>query len=129
MEEFTLINNTDSLYPTVKRFAYPKPGTTNSAARIGVLDIEGGATRWMQTPGDPRNTYLATLQWTADARSLLIQQLNRLQNTNDLLVADARSGVVRSAHRDSGKAWVETVDPLEEIDGGRGVAWTNEKDD
>ena len=52
----------------------------------------------MKTPGDPRNTYLARLQWTAASRALLMQQLNRLQNTNDLLVADAASGDVRRAY-------------------------------
>jgi dipeptidyl-peptidase-4 len=59
---FTLINNTDALYPTLVRFPYPKVGTTNSAARIGVVDAAGGETRWMQTPGDPRNTYLARVE-------------------------------------------------------------------
>src|SRR5439155_8238512 len=105
-----------------------KPGTQNSAVRIGVVPADSGATRWMKTPGDPRNTYLASLQWTSDSRALLIQQLNRLQNTNDLLVADARSGDVRRAYRDSGKAWVDTSDDLTEIDGGRAVTWTSEKD-
>src|SRR5207237_4697259 len=71
---------------------------------------------------------LASLQWTADSRALLIQQLNRLQNTNDLLVADARSGDVRRAYRDTNAAWVDTSDDLTEIDGGRAVTWTSEKD-
>ena len=128
VEPFTLINDTDTLYPTVTRIPYPKAGTTNSAVRIGVVDAGGGATRWMKAPGDPRNMYLASLQWTADSHALLIQQLNRLQNTNDLLVADARTGDVRRAHRDSGSAWVETVDDLVPFDAGRAVTWTSEKD-
>jgi dipeptidyl-peptidase 4 len=104
VEMFALINDTDALYPTVTRLPYPKAGTANSAVRIGVVDASGGTTRWMNTPGDPRNTYIASLQWTADSHALLAQQLNRLQNTNDLLVADARSGDVRRAYRDSNKA-------------------------
>ena len=131
VEPFSLINDTDALYPTITRFPYPKPGTTNSAVRIGIVDVSGpsgGATRWMKTPGDPRNTYLATLQWTADSRALLIQQLNRLQNTNDLLVADARGGDVRRAYRDTNDAWVDRVSDLIEIDGGRAVTWSSEKD-
>jgi dipeptidyl-peptidase-4 len=128
VELFTLVNDTDTLYPTVTRFPYPKAGTTNSAVRIGVVDAGGGAIRWVKTPGDPRNTYLATLQWTADSRAVLIQQLNRLQNTNDLLVADARSGDVRRAYRDTNQAWVDLVDDLIEIDGGRAVTWASEKD-
>ena len=129
VEQFTLINDTDTLYPAITRIPYPKPGTTNSAVRIGIVSIDGNAaTRWMKTPGDSRNTYLASLQWTSDSRALLIQQLNRLQNTNDLLVADGQSGDVRRAHRESGKAWVERVDDCIEIDGGRAVTWTSEQD-
>jgi dipeptidyl-peptidase 4 len=128
VEPFTLINDTDTLYPAVTRIPYPKAGTTNSAVRIGVVDTTGGAIRWMKTPGDPRNTYLTAMQWTADSRALLIQQLNRLQNVDDLLVADARSGDVRLAHSERGSAWVETVGDLVSLDADRAVTWTSEKD-
>jgi dipeptidyl-peptidase-4 len=67
VESFTLINDTDTLYPSVTRIPYPKAGTINSAVRIGVVDAAGGSIRWIRTPGDPRNTYLTSLQWTADS--------------------------------------------------------------
>ena len=37
VERFTLINNTDELYPRVFQFPYPKPGTRNSAVRVGIV--------------------------------------------------------------------------------------------
>src|SRR5688572_24526480 len=37
---FSLINNTDTLYPVITRIPYPKVGTTNSAARVGVVDLQ-----------------------------------------------------------------------------------------
>ena len=39
--EFTIINNTDELYPSLLRIPYPKAGTTNSAVRIGVVSADG----------------------------------------------------------------------------------------
>ena len=90
---FSLINDTASLYPTITRIPYPKAGTTNSAVRIGVVSAAGGKTRWMQTPGDPRNNYLARLEWI-DEETVAMQQLNRLQNRNDFLLADVRTGSV-----------------------------------
>ena len=33
----TLIDDTSALYPATTTFAYPKPGTTNSAVRVGVV--------------------------------------------------------------------------------------------
>ena len=63
----------------------------NSAARIGVVSAEGGPTTWIKTEGDPRNTYLARIGWI-DSNTVAIQQLNRLQNRNDFLSADVKSG-------------------------------------
>jgi dipeptidyl-peptidase-4 len=124
---FTLINNTDTLYPVLTRIPYPKVGTTNSAVRIGVVDVAKGHTQWMRTPGDPRDSYLARLEWR-DANTLAIQQLNRLQNQHDVLVADAKSGDVRRIFRDESRTWVELMDEVPRIDGGRAFLWLSERD-
>ena len=123
---FSLINNTDTLYPVITRIPYPKAGSTNSAARIGVVSAEGGATRWMSTPGDPRDSYLARLEWI-DANSLTIQQLNRLQNRNDFLQADARTGAIRRLFTDESKTWVD-VEEVRWINGGKAFLWLSERD-
>jgi dipeptidyl-peptidase-4 len=124
---FTLINNTDTLYPVLTRIPYPKAGTTNSAVRIGVVELASKKTRWMKTPGDPRNTYLARMEWR-DASTLAMQQLNRLQNQDDLLVADVRSGEVRQLFRDRMKGWVDFMDTVPWIAGGEAFLWLSERD-
>jgi dipeptidyl-peptidase-4 len=124
---FSLINNTDHLYPVITRIPYPKAGTTNSAVRLGVLDLASRVTKWVKTPGDPRNTYLARLDWR-DAGTLAIQQLNRLQNQNDFLLADAHTGNVRRVFRDSSDTWVEVMNEVPWIDEGRAFLWLSERD-
>jgi dipeptidyl-peptidase 4 len=125
---FSLINDTDSLYPVVTRLPYPKAGTKNSSVRIGVVTAdEHHTTRWLKTPGDPRDTYLARVDWL-DAATVAIQQLNRLQNRNDLLLADARSGEVRRIFRDESTTWVEVMEEVRWIDGGRACLWLSERD-
>ena len=124
---FSLINDTDTLYPAVTRIPYPKAGSTNSAVRIGAVSAEGGETRWMQTPGNPRDSYLARLSWI-DAGTLAIQQLNRLQNQDDFLLADVRSGDVRRVFRDASTTWVDVVDEVRWIDGGKAFLWLSERD-
>jgi dipeptidyl-peptidase-4 len=125
---FSLINDTDSLYPVVTRIPYPKAGTKNSAVRIGVVSAdEPHAVRWLNTPGDPRDTYLARVDWL-DADTVAVQQLNRLQNRNDLLLADARSGDVRRMFRDESKTWVEVMEDLRWVDHGRACIWLSERD-
>ena len=124
---FSLIDTTSELYPVITRIPYPKVGTTNSAARIGVVSAAGGPTQWMKTPGDPRNTYLARMDWL-DPQTLAIQQLNRLQNQNDLLLANAASGAVTRVFRDASDTWVELNDGLRWIDDGRAFLWISERD-
>ncbi len=124
---FSLIDDTSTLYPKITRIPYPKVGTTNSAVRIGVVDAAGGKTRWMQTPGDPRDTYLASLEWV-DARTVAMQQLNRLQNRNDFLLADVRSGAVSRLFRDESKAWLEVMENILWIDKGQAFLWISERD-
>ncbi len=123
---FSLINNTDSLYPVITKIPYPKAGTTNSAARIGVVSSDGGATTWIKTEGDPRNTYLARIGWI-DSGTVAIQQLNRLQNRNDFLSADVKSGAVKRIFRDESKQWVDINEAVPWVDGGRTFLWQSEK--
>ena len=41
--EFALINYTDTLYPVITKYPYPKAGQTNAAVRVGVVARGGRA--------------------------------------------------------------------------------------
>ncbi|HVX88629.1 MAG TPA: S9 family peptidase [Gemmatimonadales bacterium] len=124
---FTLINYTDSLYPILTPIQYPKTGTPNSAVRVGVVSASGGATTWLQVAGDPRDNYIPWMEW-AGPREVMIQHFNRLQNTDDLLLADAATGVTRTVLSERDSAWVDLVDDVPWLDGGRRFLWTSEAD-
>jgi dipeptidyl-peptidase-4 len=128
VRSFDLINDTDSLYSFVVPVQYPKAGSTNSAGRVGIVSAEGGATRWLDVPGDPRNTYIARMDWAANSDEVVMQHLNRLQNTNELMLGDARTGQVRTILIDRDSAWVDVVDDLRWIDGGQRFTWVSERD-
>ena len=128
VREFTLINNTSGLYPVLTRFPYPKAGERNSAARIGVVDVRGRAVRWLDIPGDPREQYLARMEWAPNSREVVVQRLNRLQNTLDVLSGDARSGRVRIVFTDRDEAWVDVTDDFRWLEGGRRFLWVSERD-
>ncbi len=123
VRDFLLINNTDSLYSFVVPIQYPKAGTTNSAARIGVVAATGGPTTWVQVPGDPRNNYLARMDWAANPTELVIQQLNRRQNQNTFWVATAASGAVRTLFVESDSAWIDIYDDLADWGNGPSLHW------
>ena len=128
VRDFGLIRTTDSLYSRVVPIQYPKAGEENSAARIGVVSAAGGETTWLRIDGDPRNNYLARMEWAESSDELVIQKLNRLQNTLDLLLADAGTGEVRSVLVEKDSAWVEVVDDLVWLEGGKRFTWVSERD-
>jgi dipeptidyl-peptidase 4 len=113
-------------YPMTQTFPYPLAGTTNAAVRVGVVPAVGGATRWMQIPGDARSYYLSRMEWAGNSRELIVQQLNRKQNVLDLLVAVAATGAVRRIHREEDSAWVDYVTELRALDGGQAYLWESE---
>jgi dipeptidyl-peptidase 4 len=116
------------VYPVVKEIPYPQPGTPNSAARVGVVPAAGGETTWMQVPGDPTNNYIARMDWADNSDSVLMQHLNRLQNTNDVILADASTGAVSTIHTDHDDAWTDVVDDLQWLHGGKDFLWVNDQD-
>ncbi|HEY9283305.1 MAG TPA: S9 family peptidase [Pyrinomonadaceae bacterium] len=129
IEDFILVNNTNGLYPTLTRIPYPKAGTQNSAVRVGVISADGGQTRWMQTPGDPRNNYIVSLDWTNDSNAIVLQHLNRLQNTLQVLAADPKTGATRTILTEKDEAWVDVTMPeMRWLDSGRSFLWVSERD-
>jgi len=114
-------------YPTRKDIPYPIAGTANSAARVGVISVSGGETRWIEVPGDPRENYIARMEWIPHSRELAIEHLNRRQNTNYVLFADAATGKARSIFQDHDSAWVDIMDEFTWLDGGKEFLWLSER--
>ena len=126
--EFLMINNTDSLYSFVIPVQYPKTGTTNSEIRIGVVSASGGKTTWVQDDDDARNHYLPRMDWANNSEELIIQHMNRLQNTNEVRFANASTGSTRTVMVDRDDAWLETVDDLIWTEDGQQFTWISERD-
>ncbi|HEX5973247.1 MAG TPA: DPP IV N-terminal domain-containing protein, partial [Gemmatimonadaceae bacterium] len=126
--DFLLINDTDSLYSYTVPVQYPKAGTTNAAVRVGVVSASGGPTKWLATPGDPRNHYIARMQWAASSNEVVLQHLNRLQNTLTLFLGNATTGAVRPVLVEHDSTWVDVVNDLRWINGGKDFTWMSERD-
>ena len=70
-----MLNNVSGYYPKLITFRYPKTGETNAICRVGVVQLKNGMTTWVKVPGDPRNHYLARMEWAASSEELHLQQL------------------------------------------------------
>ncbi|HXI19876.1 MAG TPA: S9 family peptidase [Gemmatimonadales bacterium] len=128
VRDFDLIDNTDSLYSQVIPIQYPKAGGQNSAVRVGVVAATGGPVRWLALPGDPRNNYTARMEWAAGSEELLVERLNRLQNTNTLYLASRHTGSVHPVLVERDSTWVQLVNQIPWLDGGKSFLWQSERD-
>jgi dipeptidyl-peptidase 4 len=128
VKNFDLVNNTDSLYSRVVPVQYPKVGEQNSAARIGVVPASGGATRWLDIEGDPRDHYIPRMDWASSSSEVILQRLNRLQNTDEVMLGDTRTGQVRTVLTERDSTWVDVVDDLVWLQGGKEFTWVSERD-
>lgn len=125
---FYMINNIDSVYSVPIPLPYPKAGTTNSAVKVGVVSADGGSTRWFNIPGDPRNNYIARMDFIPNSDEVLIQQLNRKQNTNSVWIGDVKSLAVENILSDHDEAFLDIHDNIIWLDNERYFTWTSEKD-
>ena len=125
---YPLVNDTDTLYPVVTPIPYPKAGTTNSAVRAGIVPVEGGEPRWVALPGDPRENYLARMEWVEKTGELLIQQLERRQRKNDVWLVDPATGTPRPLLTDRDEAWLDVVDDWRWLPGGEELLWVSDRD-
>lgn len=126
--EYPMLDTAAGLYPSVIPVRYPKSGQRNPAARVGVVSASGGATRWLEIPGDPRQNYIARMDWIPESHELAIQRLNRRQNMLEVLLGDSRTGAVCTVLTDRDEAWVDVQDDLHWIDHGRAFTWTADRD-
>jgi len=124
---FYLINNIDSIYPKIVPLPYPKVGTDNSSAKIGSINLDNKSITWMNIPGDPRNNYLARMEWADSSDELIIQQLNREQNTNKVLLGNAISGVSKVVYTEKVDTWLDVYDDLTWLDGGKEFTWLSDR--
>ena len=125
---FYLINNLDSIYSKPIPLPYPKVGQTLSAVKIGVVSSEGGQTKWFDFPGDPRNNYLARMEFIPNSQEVMVQQLNRAQNQNNVWIADIQTLKMSKILVEEDAAFLDVHDNIRWLEGEKSFTWTSERD-
>jgi dipeptidyl-peptidase 4 len=136
VKDYLMLNTTDSTYPFVVPVEYPVAGESPSPYKIGVIDVSTGANRWMDVPGDPRETYLPRMEWADNSSELILQQLNRKQNESKLLLSDIATGRTGLLYDERDSAYIEckgfwqdgVIAGWDWLKGGAAFLWVTEKD-
>jgi dipeptidyl-peptidase-4 len=131
-----MINNTDSLYPTIIPVEYPKAGDKPSSVKIGIVNIDSLQTNWLNIPGEPDNNYLVRMKWLSN-ESIMVVQLNRNQNQVTMYDCNAKSGAARVIYKEESTSWIDVFDtsageydvfPCQFVDNGKAFLWSSDAD-
>jgi dipeptidyl-peptidase 4 len=110
----------------VQYMRYPQAGEANPIVQVGVVSIESGETKRMDT-GASTDIYLARVQWLPDSRRVAIERLDRAQKNLDLLLCDAASGASTTLVTETDKYWINIADDLYFFSDNKRFLWSSER--
>jgi dipeptidyl-peptidase-4 len=126
-KDFIMINNTDSLYPSLTKFPYPKVGEDNALAKVGVIHLNTQKTIWTKLPNNNRNMYIPRMNWSGNSEEVLVQHVNRKQDTNKLYLANANTGDVSLVMTEQEQNFLDFFDDARWLENGNSFIWTSER--
>ena len=110
---------------TVDEEKFPKPGDPNPAVRLGVVNGDGGKTKWIDLPA--ADAYISRFGWVRDGL-LYAFLLNRPQNKLDVYFVDAKSGKAQVVLTETSPSWIETNDDFKLLNNGEQLVWSSWRD-
>ena len=105
---------------------FPEAGGANPIVRVGVVQVGGGETKWMDT-GSDTDVYLPRVVWLHDSKRVAIERLNRAQNRLDLLFCDASTGASQNILTETDKYWINVADDLYFFADNKRFLWSSER--
>ncbi len=96
---------TDPSYPTIRKRRFARVGETIPTLRIGVVDREGGETRWLPIEAPPEGCYFGQVDWAGNSDEVLVEKLSRFRDKREFLLASADAKTVQQIFHESNPAW------------------------
>jgi len=126
-KDFIMINNTDALYPTLTKFPYPKVGEENALANIGIVNLASAKTTWVKLPHNSRKMYVPRMNWSGNSEQVLIQHVNRKQDTNKLYLTNIKNGDVELILTEQEDSFLDFYDDARWLNNGNDFIWKSER--
>ncbi|BBM85743.1 S9 family peptidase [Candidatus Uabimicrobium amorphum] len=87
--------------------SYPKAGDPNPSVRLGVINVAGGSTTWIDTFKYEAQAFLIVqVGWLPDSERVYYKLQNREQTWLDFNIAQSGSGKSTTVLRETSSAWV-----------------------
>ncbi|MBI4607053.1 MAG: S9 family peptidase [Planctomycetes bacterium] len=130
VSQFPIVDH-EPVVPRVRWQRYPKAGGANPSVRAGIVELEGGETRWIDlaraSPDGGAPEYVARGGWVPGGKAAALETLNRAQNRLRLFLADRSSGEARLVHEEASATWVNLHHDLHFLPGGERFLWVSER--
>jgi len=105
---------------------YPYAGTPNVRYRLGVVNVESGATRWIPL-GEEEDIYIPRVEWLPDAGGVVFQRQSRDQQTLELVLHEFEGDRQRVLVREESQTWINLHDDLHFLEGMPAFIWSSER--
>jgi dipeptidyl-peptidase 4 len=94
----------------IENTPYPKAGDPNPIVTLGVVNVVGGAARWIDTyKYQPADFLISRVAWSGDGKRIVFQAQNREQTFLDLNAADPKDGKTTNLIHDTTRAWTGVI--------------------
>ena len=113
------IYHADGQHGELEKQRYPKAGDPNPHVSMGVVGVAEGRISWMDFEARADH-YIAWPFWTADSRALVVQWMNRGQDTIRLFSCDPASGKKQQVLEQQQPSWVTFFEDLYFLENGSG---------
>ena len=124
--DLTYFTDITPFSPRVIRQRYARAGRPNPLVRLGIAELEGPNTIWIQIK-EPFE-YIVRAKWLPDGRRLSFQTMPRLQTEMSLYFAERKSGASKRVLTERDPGWVNMTDDLYYFSDGRHFLWPSERD-
>lgn len=122
----------DPSYPPVRTTRFARVGGTIPTLQVGVVDVEGGETRWLEIAGPEEDFYIGQLSWAGNSDEVLVEKFSRFRDKREIFLANAETGMTTCIFKETDPAWViasyGTNAGIEWIQDGRAFLVLSEKD-
>jgi dipeptidyl-peptidase-4 len=123
---FPLFNHL-GVHGSVENTHYPEPGDPNPEVRVGIVSVHDGGVMWADF-NEKADQYFGMPFWTPDGKHLLVQWLNRRQDTLRIFSVDPASGKTSPIYTEHQPSWVDWFTSINFLKGNRGFVLKSDND-
>jgi len=103
------MSDLSGLHPSYDEIPYPRVGDPTTDVKVGIVDTKSAKTKWLSL--NLNGGYVPRMYWTTSPGNLAVTTLNRAQNHLKVLMADAKSGQIRTLFEEKDDhGWIEMFD-------------------